>query len=175
MQCEMCKEHEATVHLTQVVGSEVKKVNLCEACAAKSGLDIKGTISITDLLMGLSGGAVAAAGAGGAKPQPEETPETDRACPRCHMRRADFKKTGRLGCANCYEAFSLELAPMLHNMHRAHQHTGKIPARESKNIQASAEIAALQKALEKAIAEEQFEEAARLRDRIAAVRGKEPA
>ena len=52
------------MHLTQVVGSEVKKVNLCEACAAKSGLDIKGTISITDLLMGLSGGGAAPAGGG---------------------------------------------------------------------------------------------------------------
>ena len=172
MQCEMCKEHEATVHLTQVVGSEVKKVNLCEGCAAKSGLDIKGTISITDLLMGLSGSG--AAPAGGGKP-PRDVPEADRACPRCHMRRVDFKKTGRLGCANCYEEFAMELAPMLHNMHRAHQHTGKIPTRESKNIQVSAEIAALQKALEKAVDEENFEEAARLRDRIAALRGKEPA
>jgi protein arginine kinase activator len=174
MQCEMCKEREATVHLTQVVGSEVKKVNLCEGCAAKSGLDIKGTISITDLLMGLSGGGKTAAKVGGDKPQ-REAPETERACPRCHMRRADFQKTGRLGCANCYEAFVKELSPMLHNMHRAHQHTGKIPARESQNIQSSAEIAALQQALEKAVAEEQFEEAARLRDRIATLRAKEPA
>ncbi len=173
MQCEMCKEREATVHLTQVVGSEVKKVNLCEGCAAKSGLDIKGTISITDLLMGLSGGGKAPAGGG--KPPREEAPEAERTCPRCHMRRADFRKTSRLGCADCYAAFAPELAPMLHNMHRAHQHTGKIPARESQSIQASAELAALQKALEKAIAEEQFEEAARLRDRIAALRGKEPA
>ena len=172
MQCELCKEHEATVHLTQVVGSEVKKVNLCEACAAKSGLDIKGTISITDLLMGLSGGAALAVGGGKA---PRASPENERACPRCHMRRADFRKTGRLGCADCYETFVEELAPMLHNMHRAHQHTGKIPARESKLVQSTAEAAALQKALETAIAAEQFEEAARLRDRIAVLRGKEPA
>jgi len=170
MQCELCKEHEATVHLTQVVGSEVKKVNLCESCAAKSGLDIKGTISITDLLMGLSG----ATAPGGGKAS-RAAAETERACPRCHMRRADFRKTGRLGCADCYETFAEELGPMLHNMHRAHQHTGKIPARESKRVQSTAEAAALQKSLEKAIAEENFEEAARLRDRLAALRGKEPA
>ena len=172
MQCELCKEHEATVHLTQVVGSEVKKVNLCEACAAKSGLDIKGTISITDLLMGLSGGGAAPAGGGKAA---RAAAETERACPRCHMRRADFRKTGRLGCADCYEAFAEELGPMLHNMHRANQHTGKIPARESKRVQSTAEAAALRKALEKAITEENFEEAAQLRDRIAALAGKEAA
>ena len=164
MQCELCKEHEATVHLTQVVGSEVKKVNLCEGCAAKSGLDIKSTISITDLLMGLSGTG---------KPAAHEAPARDRACPRCHMRRADFQKTGRLGCAECYTTFAEELAPLLHNMHRAHQHTGKIPAHESQRVQVTAEMGALQKALEKAVTTENFEEAAQLRDRIAALRGKE--
>ena len=162
MLCELCKEHEATVHLTQVVGSEVKKVNLCETCAAKSGLDIKGTISITDLLLGLGGGNKAA-----------REDEVERACPRCHMRRSDFKKTGRLGCAECYETFAEELGPMLHNMHRAHQHTGKIPARESLRVQVTAEVAALQKALEKSVAAENFEEAAKLRDRIQALRAKE--
>ena len=91
------------------------------------------------------------------------------------MRRADFRKTGRLGCADCYEAFAEELGPMLHNMHRANQHTGKIPARESKRVQSTAEAAALRKALEKAITEENFEEAAQLRDRIAALAGKEAA
>jgi protein arginine kinase activator len=166
MQCELCKEHEATVHLTQVVGSEVKKVNLCEGCAAKSGLDIKGTISITDLLMGLSGAG---------QPAARAAPGRDRACPRCHMRREDFKKTGRLGCADCYATFAEELAPMLHQMHRAQQHTGKVPARESQRAQATAETSALHRALEKAIAEENFEEAAKLRDRIQAVRGKESA
>ena len=167
MQCELCKEREATVHLTQVVGSEVKKVNLCEACAAKSGLDIKGTISITDLLLGLGGSSLSSGG------KPARETEVERACPRCHMRRADFKKTGRLGCADCYETFAEELAPMLHNMHRAHQHTGKIPACESVRVQTTAEVAALQKALEKAVAAENFEDAAQLRDRIQALRTKE--
>ena len=160
MQCEICQEHEATVHLTQIVDGHVKKINLCEACAAKNGLDIKGSLSITDILLGL----------GGAKPA--DKPGRERVCPRCHMRPADFKKTGRLGCSQCYETFAAELAPMVQSMHHSHQHVGNVPAHEGPRVQLTAEIAALQKALEKAVAAEHFEEAARLRDQIAASRAR---
>jgi len=86
MLCESCNEQEATVHLTQVVDGSVKKVHLCEECSAKSGFDIQGPISISDILLGMGGST-------------EETPDSsERSCTRCHLRRADFKKTGRLGC-----------------------------------------------------------------------------
>ena len=160
MHCEVCQEHEATVHLTQIVDGHVKKINLCEACAAKSGLDMKGALSITDILLGL----------GSAKPAGK--PERERVCPRCHMRPSDFKKTGRLGCLDCYATFAAELAPMLQSMHHSNQHVGGIPAREGPRVQMTAEVAALQQALEKAVAAENFEEAARLRDRIAASRAR---
>ncbi len=158
MHCEVCQENEATVHLTQIVDGHVKKINMCEACAAKSGLEMKGALSITDILLGL----------GGVKPAGR--PEADRACPRCHMRRADFKKTGRLGCPDCYETFTAELAPMVQSMHHSSQHVGGIPVHEELRVQKTAEIAALQQALDKAVAGENFEEAARLRDRIATCR-----
>jgi protein arginine kinase activator len=57
-------------------------------------------------------------------------------------------------------------------MHRADQHTGKIPQRESARVMASAELATLQQNMEKAIAAENFEEAARLRDSIQACRAR---
>jgi protein arginine kinase activator len=154
MICESCKEREATVHLTQVVDGAIKKLHLCEECAAKSGFDVHGPISITDILLGM----------GGAKETAPETPE--RTCPRCHMRRTDFKKSGRFGCAMCYEAFAEDLPSLLRAMHRSGQHVGKIPASRSAGIQMEAELATLQQALERAIAEERFEEAARIRDEI---------
>lgn len=158
MLCELCKEREATVHLTQVIDSAVKKLHLCEACAGKNGVDLQGPLSISDILLGL-GVQKEPAGAG-----------SERSCPRCHMRRTDFKKTGRFGCAECYTAFAEELPPLLKAMHRADRHTGKIPQRESARVQASAELAALQQQMEKAISGEKFEEAARLRDSIQACR-----
>ncbi len=158
MLCESCKENEATVHLTQVIDGAIKKLHLCEACAAKSGIDIQGPLSITDILLGMG------------IQKPADLPDAERTCPRCHMRRTDFKKTGRFGCAACYEAFAEELPPLLKAMHRSDHHTGKVPSRESLRVRASAELESLQQKMDKAIAAENFEEAARLRDAIVACR-----
>ena len=160
MLCELCKEREASVHLTQVIDGAIKKLHLCEDCAAKSGVDVHGPLSISDILLGL-GVQKEPMGAG-----------SERSCPRCHMRRTDFKKTGRFGCAECYTAFAEELPPLLKAMHRADRHTGKIPQRESARVQASAELATLQQNMEKAIAGENFEEAARLRECILACKNR---
>lgn len=158
MLCESCHEREATVHLTQVVDGSVEKVHLCEECANKSGFDLHGPVSISDILVGM-GGALDQEG-------------TERSCPRCHLRRADFKKTGRLGCPVCYETFTTELMPLIKAMHRSEQHLGKVPSREDVRVRMSAEIAALQKDLDEAVAAENYEEAARLRDRIQKARSR---
>ncbi len=115
-------------------------------------------MSMTDILLGMGIGKTG------------ESAGVERKCPRCHMRRTDFKKTGRFGCAECYEAFAEELPPLLKAMHRSDHHAGKIPKREGARVTANAELAALQKKMDKAIAAENFEEAAKLRDQIAQTR-----
>lgn len=152
MLCEACGQKPATVHLTQMINSEVKKLHLCESCAAESGLDVNGAISITDVLLGL----------GGAREQ-EEHP--DKACPHCRMRLEDFRKTSRLGCQHCYETFAPELAPLLEAMHRGGQHVGKQPAGAGAAA-AAVSLVDLRQALAAAVAAENYEEAARIRDRI---------
>jgi len=154
MLCEKCKKQDATVHLTQVVDGQVKKLHLCEDCASKSGFDIHGPMSVTDMLLGMGSKGVG------------EQKLRERSCPKCHMRRTDFKKTSRFGCPTCYETFKDELPPLLKAIHRSDHHLGKVPSRESRRVRMSAEIAQLQKALQEAIAAEKFEEAARLRDEI---------
>jgi protein arginine kinase activator len=125
---------------------------MCEDCALKSGFDVHGPMSISDILLGM-GNAL-------------DKGETERACPRCHFRRSDFKKTGRLGCSACYDTFAGELMPLVKAMHRSEQHMGKVPARESVRVQMSTEIAGLQKSLDQAVAGEKYEDAAQLRDQI---------
>jgi protein arginine kinase activator len=146
MICESCHEKEATVHLTQVAEGAVKKVHLCEECAAKSGFDIHGPLSIQDILLGM--GQVS----GDASAGPE------RSC--------------RLGCPDCYETFAAELLPLIKAMHRSDQHMGKVPSREGTAVRLSSEIAVIQKALDQAIAGENYEEAARLRDQIQGARNR---
>ena len=154
--CEICKEREATVHLTQVVDGSIKKLHLCEECAAKTGIDVQGPISINDILLGL----------GVVSKEPAAAPGVERSCPRCHMRRTDFKKTGRFGCGVCYEAFAEELPPLLKAMHRSEQHVGKVPESERTRFRASQELTRLEEDLQRAVTQERFEDAAHLRDRI---------
>ena len=161
MKCECCHEAEATIHLTQVIDGNVKKLNLCQQCAQESGIDLNSPISITDVLLGL-----------GAQPSGMIPPMSalDLSCSRCQMTRAEFKKRARLGCPECYNAFMGELNALTKAMHHSAQHVGKIPARQGNEARLTAQIAALQKDIEVAIAKEQYEVAANLRDKIKALR-----
>lgn len=155
MMCEMCGNKQATTFLTLVVNEQVKKMHLCEACAAASGLDGAHPISITDVLLGLGG-----------KKNTVSAEASRKSCPQCHMRLTDFKKTSRLGCPACYETFADELAPLLESMQKGREHVGKKPSRMAAEEPALARLSALKESLNAAVRAENYEEAARLRDRI---------
>jgi len=153
MKCDLC-EKEAVVHLTQVVNGEMKEIHLCEEHAIAQGIDLNSPISITDILMGLSA------------PQKNVVNELSLVCPRCGIAREEFRKTGRLGCPDCYKTFMAELTMAIKAMHQSGQHLGKIPAREGAQTRIKSKIAHLQQELDAAIAREDFEKAAVLRDQI---------
>jgi protein arginine kinase activator len=153
MKCDLC-DKDAVVHLTQVVNGEMKEVHLCEEHAKEQGIDINSPISITDILMGL----------GDAKQGIEH--ELSPSCPRCGMAREEFRKSGRLGCSDCYKTFMAELAAAIKAMHHSTQHVGKIPAREGVQTRIKSQIARLQKEQESAVIREDYEKAAQLRDQI---------
>lgn len=154
MQCDVCQAKEATVFLTQIVEGKMQKVNLCETCSKENGVNDPTGFALTDLLKGL-----------GAAQQIEKSPGT-LACPVCGFTQADFKKTGRLGCSACYEVFSEGLSGMLKNMHKGTSHTGKAPARFQQRHRRSEQMRLLQESLDKAVAAEEYERAADLRDQI---------
>ncbi|MEI6376374.1 MAG: excinuclease ABC subunit B [bacterium] len=154
MFCDVCKSKEATVFLTQIVEGKMQKVNLCEGCSKEKGVNDPTGFALADLLLGL-----------GAAQEIEKNPVGVR-CPVCGFSQADFKKTGRLGCSACYDAFAEGLSGMLKNMHRGSVHTGKVPAKLASARRRSQELAVLQAGLVKAVKEELFEEAATLRDKI---------
>ena len=56
MICEKCQKQHATVHLTEIVNQEKKEAHLCEECARSSGVGIKFSFSISDILGGLMEG-----------------------------------------------------------------------------------------------------------------------
>lgn len=163
MKCECCHETEATIHLTQVIDGDVKKLNLCQECAQKNGIDLNSPISITDVLLGLGSQT-------GVKKEPSMMSELDLSCSHCQMTRAEFKTNARLGCPVCYDSFMGELNALMQAMHHSRQHVGKIPARQGVEARLTAQIASLQKDIETAIAKEEYEVAASLRDQIRALK-----
>jgi protein arginine kinase activator len=163
MKCECCHNTEATIHLTQVIEGEVKKLNLCQACAQDNGIDLNSPISITDVLLGLGNQQ------GLTLPQASLS-EFDLSCSRCQMTREEFKKRARLGCSECYNAFMGELNALTQAMHHSRQHVGKIPARQGNEARVTTQIAALKKDIVTAIAKEEYEVAAALRDKIRSLR-----
>jgi len=158
MQCCICKEKPATVHLTQIVGEKMQKLDMCEDCAKAKGLNDPTSFAMADLMLGL-GASQEVAQAGGAELK----------CSRCSFSQADFKKTGRLGCPECYQTFAEGLAGLLKTMHKGTQHVGKSPEALRQTREKADRLKTLQKKLNKAVETEDFEQAAQLRDQIKAL------
>jgi len=90
----------------------------------------------------------------------------DAKCPQCGFTQADFKKSGRLGCSECYVTFAEGLGGLLKSMHKGTKHVGKVPENLRTKRDITELLSALQKKLNKAIESENFESAAQLRDEI---------
>ena len=87
-------------------------------------------------------------------------------CSVCGFTQADFKKTGRLGCSACYATFAEGLATLLKAMHKGTEHIGKLPQRAHRAMELNDRMRTLAENLRKAVAEENYETAASLRDQI---------
>ncbi|NQT06580.1 MAG: UvrB/UvrC motif-containing protein [Candidatus Omnitrophica bacterium] len=172
MKCDICAKNDATVHLTEIVDNKMTKLHLCEECAKKKGAEMEEHFGLSDLLAGLADF--------GTDMKPEK--ETIVKCPKCGMTYQDFKKRGRLGCAECYTAFEEHLMPLMKRIHGSSEHFGKSPIKTSrvrpkmaspkrgkvgaKPAKKPDKMDELKARLHRAIKFEEFEEAAKLRDMI---------
>lgn len=165
MLCCVCKEKPATVHLTQIVGDKMQKLDMCEECAKAKGINDPTSFAMADLMLGLGASQELDQSAAGAELK----------CPRCGFSQADFKKSGRLGCPECYSTFAEGLAGLLKSMHKGTRHVGKAPEALRKTRENVDRLKTLQKKLNKAIETEDFETAATLRDEIKVLSNPVPA
>ncbi len=170
--CDVCQAKEAEVFLTQIVGGKMQKVNLCKSCSKDRGVDDPTGFALTELLSGLGTSTEteqppAAHGSDGEDGGSETTTVvTATKCPVCGFTQADFKKTGRLGCSECYQTFSESLGSLLKAMHKGTHHTGKMPATLARRKEVTERMKNLQDDLQKAVRDEDYENAASLRDQI---------
>ncbi len=161
MQCCVCKEKPATVHLTQIVGDKMQKLDMCDECAKAKGINDPASFAMADLMLGLGASQELDQSAAGAELK----------CLRCGFSQADFKKSGRLGCPDCYKTFAEGLAGLLKTMHKGTRHIGKSPESLRASRENTDRLKSLQKKLAKAIDSEDYEAAATLRDEIKSVSG----
>lgn len=158
MQCDFC-ENKATVFLTQLVEGEMKKMCLCEDCATEKGVTDPTGFSLADTLLG--GGQVEEAG------QIVNVPgEEGASCTVCGFSFNKFQQVGRLGCSECYETFRDEIQRRLKTMHKGALHVGRVPEGLLEAHERQQRLDQLRERLEQAIASENYEEAAGLRDEI---------
>ncbi len=162
MQCDVCGKREATVHLTEIINDQVTKLHLCEECAKEKGAEMEEHFGLNDLLAGLAdlGQTIESKAAEPIK------------CPKCNFTYQNFTKIGRFGCGECYEAFKKHLTPLLKRIHGTDRHIGKVPLMAGKTVKDTKNMQELRAKLDKAIQAEEFEEAAKLRDRIKELEGK---
>lgn len=166
--CQQCHEREAVVHLTEVSGDTVSTVHLCGRCAAERGVAVDDPAELSPL-----GSFLATLGKGGASlAQAAASPD---ACPGCGATLADFRASGRTGCPACWSTFERPLRDLVRRLHGATRHVGRgyddpalatDPARRIAHQRAE-----LREALRVAVAGEEFERAAELRDQLRALEG----
>lgn len=159
MICEVCHEAIATVHLTEIVNNAKKEIHLCEACAQKKGVAIHShvkNISIPEFFGQL------------VEPKESTADDEDLHCPSCGLSYRQFRSSGKLGCPECYRAFRQEHDHLLEKIHGASppRHRGKVPSRVGAELIRQRELEELRGELTGAVAREEYELAASLRDKI---------
>jgi|SRR5690625_4312105 len=171
MGCQECQKRPATLHFTKYTNGSKSEVHLCERCAKEKGYMTypEEGYSLHNLLSGLFN---------------FESKQIDNhqgsfhrsqelQCRQCGLTLSEFKHSGKFGCAECYESFSSRLDPILRRVHSGNtKHNGKIPKRQGGNLHTKKELESYQVRLKELVAQEEFEEAAIVRDKIKALKNR---
>ncbi len=163
--CEECGVNEACYTISVMMGGQITQRHLCADCMAKMNMNLAaGNVKhlLSAIMSAITGGVEEAAAA-----IAEEGGEAASiVCERCGTSLSKFTKSGKLGCPSCYQAFREQLTPMLQQIHGRVQHAGRKPLDDEGAQRRRAVYDRLSRQLEQAVAMEDFETAAVLRDQL---------
>ena len=172
MLCQSCKKNQATTHIKNIVNGELTEMHLCSECAAKQGYSnvFDHMFDIGSFMRGFMG-------------EPSFALATEKHCPNCGITFSQITKSGRVGCAKCYDVFYDRLIPSIKRIHGVTFHTGKrlrkpqLKSGENHTINAEvsqkSELERLSSELQNAVKNQEFEKAAQLRDKINALKSEQ--
>ncbi len=155
MICQNCNKNEANMHMKRIINGRAAEVHLCSDCARALGYG--------DAFSGFSFGF------GGALLDMLSKSESSASlsCPVCGKSFEEIANDGKMGCAECYSVFYDKLVPLIKRLHGKANYVGSKPG-SAENTSVT-RINELKAQLEKAVAEQNFELAAALRDEIKAI------
>ena len=164
MLCQECRQRQANVKVTTIVENQRRELHLCDECASTRGelrFASEAQASLGEMLAALlHKGLIKQASRGGGG---------EAACPTCGLDYDEFTRHGKLGCSQCFEAFEEQLKGVLRHVHGSSRHVGRAPKRGGGAMRLRREISSLRGELTRCVQAEQFEQAAKLRDRISSL------
>jgi protein arginine kinase activator len=157
LMCEICGKRPAELIVGENRPDSTRTLHLCGYCAAGKGIRVRVDLSQDPRQLWrrfLS------------RHLKEAEESSALACPSCGRTYMNFEETGSLGCPDCYSTFRGDMVRILKEYHGSDEHGGKVPFREQRRIAVRQRSRGAREALQMAISEERFEDAARLRDEI---------
>ena len=154
MLCTKCGKNHATTHYKSVINGQVHEEYLCPKCAENLNISSFYFPNVFSSLLGENANIFPFIGI------------TLRG-------NNDIKRSGKAGCSNCYETFKDEILPTLNQIHGTTKHkiSEDFVKSEKPSVEIKNPIEAKKGELKKAVLEERFEDAARLRDEIKQMEG----
>ena len=156
MICQNCQKRPATTHIKHTLNGDITEMYVCSECASKQGLGMLGNTAIN--VGNLFGGIFSA-------PILRDSDEHER-CTACKTAFREIVQSGTVGCPECYIQFYDRLQPSIQRIHGKTTHVGKIATSGSVQIRQKQELSKLREELTKALAKQEYERCAQLRDQI---------
>ena len=148
MKCDVCEKREATALITMIVNGKKSVRRVCQQCVRRlqSGDAYAAEMAILTTM---------------------EAPQENIACPICGTAIADFRRTGRVGCSLCYDAFTPVMQPLAARLRVSPEHADAAPVQEEAPVdEKSSRLKAMRDEMFAAVNAEEYERAAQLRDAI---------
>ena len=178
MVCDNCGKNEVEVFIKQVMNQEIKNLNLCRSCAEELGFTSPVMPSIT-ISFSLSDGLQKKRKIRKLLPRKKDQPPDSLCCSACGTKFSAFREDGLLGCPKCYEEFRFPLGAYLQKTQGSESHwiasdvfkdIGLIAGKEdfeTEDVGNAEDITRLRLEMYEAVAREDYERAAELRDMLA--------
>jgi len=169
MLCEKCKKNIATVHYQKVVNGNKTEYHLCNDCAKQLNINTEINFNFNNMFEDFLGGFI---GLG----HDDWFSANQGGCNSCGNTLLDFKNSGKLGCADCYTTFEDQFDEILRNVQGNNRHIGKIPGRIrnyiNQPVKEETEVDKLKSKLNELVKNEEYEQAAKIRDEIKKLEGR---